>query len=677
MYMRSLLLLALAGSLAACSDKTEDGLVVQAFDPASLDSTFRPGDDFYRFVNNKWINAHPIPSDRSRFATFDLLNENSLTTLRAVMEQAAATTHKAGSNEQKVGDFWASGMDSVAINEQGLAPLQPYLDKIDAMSSTADLMEMAAWMNTLYAGAPFFTWVGQDDKNSTQQVMNLNQGGLGLPDRDDYFRKDMKSAEIRQAYMQHLKNVWMLMGEEEAGAAAKANAIYAIEVQMANASMDRVMRRDPHATYHKMDIAGLTAIAPSVDWSAFFKQLGAPAFDSLLVGQPDFFRAFNNMLSTVSMDDWKSYMKFHLIRNTSEYLSDDFVAADFDFYQKTLRGVEQLKPRWKRVVETANFSLGEVLGQEYVKTAFSPESKERMVQMVDDLKASMKVRIDELDWMSAETKAKAQEKLASFNVKIGYPDKWRDYSGLDIDRNAYVLNVMRSTEFEYKRTLAKIGQPVDKTEWGMTPQTVNAYYDPSNNEIVFHAAILQPPFFDPNADDALNYGGIGAVIGHEITHGFDDQGRQYDARGNLVQWWTADDDASFNSKADVVVTQYESFCPLDSLCVNGQLTLGENIADFGGLTIAYYAFKMTEQGKAGELIDGFTPEQRFFLGFGRIWASAYTEQAMRQQLLTNPHSPGEYRVNGTLTNMPEFYEAFGVKEGDKLYLPTQNRASIW
>ncbi|HCK21466.1 MAG TPA: hypothetical protein DHW15_04685, partial [Bacteroidetes bacterium] len=455
-----------------------DGLVVQAFDPASLDSTFRPGDDFYRFVNNKWINAHPIPSDRSRFATFDLLNENSLTTLRAVMEQAAATTHKAGSNEQKVGDFWASGMDSVAINEQGLAPLQPYLDKIDAMSSTADLMEMAAWMNTLYAGAPFFTWVGQDDKNSTQQVMNLNQGGLGLPDRDDYFRKDMKSAEIRQAYMQHLKNVWMLMGEEEAGAAAKANAIYAIEVQMANASMDRVMRRDPHATYHKMDIAGLTAIAPSVDWSAFFKQLGAPAFDSLLVGQPDFFRAFNNMLSTVSMDDWKSYMKFHLIRNTSEYLSDDFVAADFDFYQKTLRGVEQLKPRWKRVVETANFSLGEVLGQEYVKTAFSPESKERMVQMVDDLKASMKVRIDELDWMSAETKAKAQEKLASFNVKIGYPDKWRDYSGLDIDRNAYVLNVMRSTEFEYKRTLAKIGQPVDKTEWGMTPQTVNAYYDP-------------------------------------------------------------------------------------------------------------------------------------------------------------------------------------------------------
>lgn len=677
MTIRNFLLLSLVALAAGCKEKVEEKSYLTAFDPSSLDSTIRPGDDFFRFVNAKWMEANPIPGDRSRFAIFDQLNENSLNTLKSVMETAAETKSKAGSNEQKVGDFWASGMDSSAINQQGIAPLQPYIDQINQMKTGDDIITVAAQMNRLYTGIPFGTYVGQDDKNSTVQLLFMFQGGLGLPDRDDYFRKDAISETNRQYYKEHIAKTWQLMGADEATAKANADIIFNMESKMAAASMDRVTMRDPHATYHKYHRNDLGSISKDINWELFFTKLGTPAFDSLIVSQPAYYTALGSLIKSTPINDWKTYYQFHLVNNTSEYLGDAFVAQNFDFYQSKMRGVKEMKPRWKRVVETANFCLGEALGQEYVKTAFSPESKERMLVMVDDLKESMKTRIDALDWMSAETKKKAQEKLASFTVKIGYPDKWRDYSNLSIDRGPYVLNVMRSIEFEAQRNLNKIGQPVDKTEWGMTPQTVNAYYNPSNNEIVFPAAILQPPFFDPNADDALNYGGIGAVIGHEITHGFDDQGRQYDANGNLVQWWTGADDTLFNSKANVVVTQYESFCPMDSQCVNGNLTLGENIADFGGLTIAYYAFKLTEEGKSTELIDGFTPAQRFFLGFGRIWASQYTEQAMRQQLLTNPHSPGEYRVNGTLANMPEWYEAFGVKEGDKLWLPEPDRAKIW
>lgn len=676
MSTRIVLGAALLGLMVACS-QPEEKEVVKAFDPSTLDSSYAPTSDFFRFVNAKWMAENPIPGDKSRFAVFDKLAESSLYTLRDVMEEAAASDAAAGSNQRKVGDFWSSGMDSNAINAAGAEPLTPYFEKIGAMQSADDLVAFSAWMNRIYAGAPFYTWVGQDDKNSEVQLMMFWQGGLGLPDRDDYFRKDMKSQEVRDAYMEHIRKMWLLLGADEEGAARYAETIYGMEERMASASMDRVTMRNPHATYHKMDKQGLADLAPNINWDLFFTELGAPDLDSTIVSQPEFMRALNEMIADVPLEDWKVYMKYHLVSDVAPYLSDDFVQQNFDFYSKTLRGVEELKPRWKRVVESANGALGEALGQEYVKLAFSPESKERMIKMVDDLKASMKTRIDELDWMGDTTKMKAQEKLASFTVKIGYPDKWKDYSDLAIDNGPYVLNMLRSSEFEYQRDLNKIGQPVDKTEWGMTPQTVNAYYNPSNNEIVFPAAILQPPFFDPNADDALNYGGIGAVIGHEITHGFDDQGRQYDANGNLVQWWTAEDDSRFTERAGMVVSQYEEYCPMDSQCVNGMLTLGENIADFGGLTIAYYAFKRTAQAEGGEAIDGFTPEQRFFLGFGRIWASAYTEEAMRQQLLTNPHSPGEYRVNGTLANMPEFYDAFGVKEGDALYLAEQDRAKIW
>ena len=676
MTIRILSSVVILAALASCTSNKEVSYR-EAFDPSTLDSSYSPTNDFFRFVNAKWIAENPIPGDRSRYATFDKLNEQALNTLKDVMEKASTSNAAKGSNEQKVGDFYFSGMDSASINAQGASALQPYFDMINGMSGPEDFAATSAWMNRIFTGVPFVTWVGQDDKNSAEQVLNFWQGGLGLPDRDDYFRDDAQSAENRAAYKQHIVNTLVLMGRDEAMAEKEARSIYAMEEKLAGASMDRVTMRDPHATYHKMSLADLSAMCPNMDWNTFFSKLGTPSMDSVLVSQPDFMTALNGMIKSVPMDDWKTFMSYHLVNNVSEYLSDDFVQENFDFYQAKMRGVQEMKPRWKRVVETANFTLGEALGQEYVKLAFSPESKERMIKMVDDLRASMKVRIDGLDWMSADTKAKAQEKLNSFTVKIGYPDKWRDYAKLDIDRGAYVLNVMRSMEFEAQRNFDKIGQPVDKTEWGMTPQTVNAYYNPSNNEIVFPAAILQPPFFDPNADDALNYGGIGAVIGHEITHGFDDQGRQYDANGNLVQWWTDGDDSLFRNKADVVVSQFGNFCPTDGQCINGNLTLGENIADFGGLTIAYYAFKMTEEGKSTEPIDGFTPDQRFFLGFGRIWASSYTDQAMRQQLLTNPHSPGEYRVNGTLANMPEFYQAFGVKPGDDLYKDTPEMAKIW
>ena len=470
----------------------------------------------------------------------------------------------------------------------------------------------------------------------------------------------------------------MLIGADEAKATANANAIMTIETALAKASMDQVTMRDPNAIYHKMSVADLAKMTPNINWNLYYTELKTPEFKTgVNVAQPDFYKALNGMIKSVKMDDWKTFLTYHWIDGVSPYLSSAFVNENFDFHSKKLNGIEQIKPRWKRVVETGDFCLGEALGEEYVKTAFSPESKERMLAMVENIKTAFGERIKTLEWMTDSTKEQALNKLASFTVKIGYPDKWRDYSKLDIDRGAYVLNVIRAAEFEANRNFAKIGQPVDKTEWGMTPQTVNAYYNPSNNEIVFPAAILQPPFFDPKADDAVNYGGIGAVIGHEITHGFDDQGRMYDAKGNLSMWWKEDDNTKFVDRANRVVEQFNNYCPFDSLCVNGKLTLGENIADFGGITIAYQAYTMTEEYKAGKSIGGFTPQQRFFIGFGRIWAGSYRDNALRTQLLTNPHSPGKYRVNGTVINVPQWYEAFGIKEGDKMYIPEADRAKIW
>lgn len=673
------LLAALPIALAACkstnSVKEDD---YQAFDPASIDSTVRPGDDFFAFVNNKWIAAHPIPADKAKFGAFYMLDDNSLNTLHAAMEAAAKANAAKGTNTQKVGDFWATGMDTVAIEKAGYEPIKPWLEKINSIKTSDDMMRTVAQMHRTYTFAMFVNWVGQDDKNSADVIMNMWQGGLGLPDRDYYLLEDAKSKQIRADYMTHVKNVFMLIGADEATATANANTIMNIEMAMAKASMKNTDMRNPNNIYHKMPVADFQKMTPNMNWDVYYAELKTPEFKTgINVAQPDFYKALNGMMKSVKTDDWKVYLTYHFVDGASDYLSNAFVNEHFDFHGKKLNGIEQLKPRWKRVVETADFCLGEALGEEYVKTAFTPEAKERAMEMVNNIKTAFGERIKTLDWMSDSTKQQALNKLSTFTVKIGYPDKWRDYSGLEINRDAYILNVMRAAEFEAQRNFNKIGQPVDKSEWGMTPQTVNAYYNPSNNEIVFPAAILQPPFFDAKADDALNYGGIGAVIGHEITHGFDDQGRMYDAKGNLNIWWTDDDSKKFVDRAGVVVSQFNGYCPLDSMCINGELTLGENIADFGGITIAYQAYTMTEEYKAGKAIDGFTPQQRFFLGFGRIWAGSYREDAMRTQLLTNVHSPGEWRVKGTLVNIPEWYEAFGVKEGDKMYLAPDQRAKIW
>lgn len=666
--------------MAGCKEKTKTTgkeAAYHAIDAGMLDSTIKPGDDFYKYVNAKWIASNPIPADKSRFGTFDMLDDNSLNTLRTVMEDASKANAAKGTNTQKVGDFWSSAMDTVSINKAGIEPLKPYLDQINAIANTDDVIKTLAGMHRTFNFAMFSNYVGQDAMNSTQQIMNLNQGGLGLPDRDYYTRNDDKAKKIRTDYVMHIKNLMMLSGQDEATATKNADLVMKMETSLAAVSMDRVMMRDPYAVYHKMTTDELAKNYGNINWKLYFTELKTPSFNDLNVSQPDFFKGLNGMLKSTSLDDWKVYLTYHLIDGASPYLSSAYEAENFDFYGKKLSGAQEMKPRWKRVCETADFCLGEALGQEYVKAAFSEDSKKRMEKMITDIKASYSERLSKLDWMNDSTKQFAQNKLNTMVVKVGYPDVWRDYGKLNIDKGPYVLNVMHSLEFEAQRNFDKIGQPVDRKEWGMTPQTVNAYYNPSMNEIVFPAAILQPPFFDPKADDAVNYAAIGAVIGHEITHGFDDEGRQFDSEGNLKQWWTDSDDKMFKERTGVIVSQYNSYSPLDSLTINGELTLGENIADFGGLTIAYYAFQKTDEAKSAELIDGFTPAQRFFIGFARIWAGAYRDEAMRNQLLTNPHSPGMYRVNGVVANMPEWYAAFNIQPTDKLYRAEADRARIW
>lgn len=648
-----------------------------SIDPSMLSDSINPGDDFYDYVNARWNDMHPIPPDRSRYGAFDMLIDKSMNTLHEVMQSDAKANAETGTNTQKVGDFWISAMDTTAIENAGISGLDAYVGRIDNLRSKSELIRTIAKMHRLYASPAFSSNVEQDPGNSANQILSIGQGGLGLPDRDYYFRTDPTSQQIRDAYMQHVTNMLKLMGEDEATASKNAMHIMQIETVLAGASMTNVQLRDPYATYHMTTLTDLQASTPDIDWTAYFEALQAPAFTSLNVAQPDYFKTVDSLVANMSMEIWAAYLKYTLVNNYAGYLSTPFVNEDFDFYKKTLRGQDEMQPRWKRVVQTADFCLGEALGQEYVRVAFSAESKQRMLDLVGNLRTSLAERIRQLSWMDDSTKQFALQKLNAMNVKIGYPDKWRDYSNLVITKDSYVMNVARSLEFESQRQLDKIGKPVDKSEWLMTPQTVNAYYDQSNNEIVFPAAILQPPFYDPSADDAVNYGGIGAVIGHEMTHGFDDQGRLYDAEGNLNDWWSKSDEQQFEQHTQRIVDEYSNFYPLDSVHINGNLTLGENIADFGGLTVAYHAFLKTAEAKSGQSINGFTPAQRFFLGFAHIWAGSYKEGALRTQLLTNPHSPGKYRVNGVLPNMPEWYTAFHVTSANKMYIPEEKRAVIW
>jgi putative endopeptidase len=650
----------------------------KSIDPVNMDRTVKPCDNFYTYANGGWIAANPVPADKSRWGGFEQLADRNRDVLKSILDEVSAkTTWPKGSIEQKVGDFYASGMDAAAIERAGLTPVKPWLAKAESMTSAADLAFMLGTLRANGLPGAFGFAVSQDPKESTRYIGTLSQGGLGLPDRDYYTKDDPKSKDLREKYVAHVAKMFELAGTPPAAAAGDAATVMALETKLATASATRVENRDPQKTYHKMTIAEVQALAPGFDWTAYFKATGIAGVPALNVRQPQFFQAFSGLASSVPAAQWRTYLRWHLLRATADALPQAFQDEHFAFEGKILNGVPQQEDRWKRVQAATDRALGEALGQLFVRKTFSPEAKTRMVALVENLRAALKSRIEQLEWMGPDTKAQALRKLAAFRVKVGYPDTWRDYSALAVDRTSYAANLLRAQKFEAARNLAKIGKPIDRSEWGMTPPTVNAYYSASMNEIVFPAGILQPPFFDVRADDAVNYGGIGAVIGHEMGHGFDDSGSQFDADGNLKDWWTAADRAAYTTRTDLIVKQFDAYEALPGEHVNGKLTLGENIGDLGGLTIAYVALEKVLADKPKPLIDGFTPEQRFFLNWAQVWRQTIRPEAQRVRLNTDPHSPGQFRANGPVSNMAEFAQAFSCNAESAMVRPAAVRASIW
>jgi putative endopeptidase len=646
--------------------------------PANIDKSVQPCDNFFQYANGSWLKNNPVPAAESRWGSFNELADRNYATQKSILEELSrnAATAKPGSNAQKVGDFYASAMDTVAIEKAGLTYLKPYLDRIMALKT---LPEMQAFLADpkAHAGSVWFnSGVGQDEKISTQYAVQFYQGGLTLPDRDYYLKEDARSKNIRAAYQTYLMSTFTRLGDTQAQATEHTAAVMRIETKLAKASKSRVDLRDPQANYHKMTVAQAAKEFPNLNLPLLLKGNHLGTAKEVIVGQPEFLKEVSNLLATEPLADQRQYLRFHLVSSVASALPQAFGNDAFKFSQ-VLSGAKQQQPRWKRMLRATDGALGEAFGQLYVDKAFSPAAKARAKEMIENLRKAYAERIMATDWMSAATKKEALVKLNAFTVKIGYPDKWKDYSKMTIGRKSALQNVLAARTWAAEDNLSKFGKPIDRTEWGMTPPTVNAYYNPPMNEIVFPAGILQPPFYDPKADDAVNYGGIGAVIGHEMTHGFDDQGRQYDAKGNLRDWWTKEDGEKFNAKAAMVGKQYDAFSPLDSVHVNGKLTMGENLADIGGLTIAYQAFQKTAEAKSGTSLDGFTPDQRFFLAWAQIWRTNIRPEAARQQVQTDPHSPAQFRTNGPLMNMPEFYKAFGCKPTDKMERPTAEQARIW
>ena len=650
-----------------------------SLDPKNLDRTVSPTQDFYKFANGGWLAANPVPPEYARWGSFNELNDKNLADLREILEVAAANPNAPhGSIAQKVGDFYASAMDSAAAELAGVKPLVDEFERIARMQSTIDVVAAIAHQHLVLANPLFNFGAAQDAKNAEVVIAQLQQGGLGLPDRDYYTKEDDKSNGIRDQYLAHVQKMFQLLGDDPAVAGANAKTVMAIETRLAKASMTRVERRNPEATYNKMSLAQLVSSAPGLDWKTYFSSIGLPSPGPINVGQPLFFKEAGKMMREIPLAEWKTYLRWTAVNNAAPWLSTAFVNENFHFFGTVLTGAPENQPRWKRALNAENTALGEAVGMLYVRKHFSPEAKARSREMVENLRNAFRERLQTRKWMSEGTKSKAIGKLDALSVKIGYPDKWRDYSSLDIDRGAIVANIMRATNFESERQLKQIGKPVDRSEWGMTPPTVNAYYSPTLNEIVFPAGILQPPLYDPHADDAVNYGGMGAVIGHEMTHGFDDQGSQFDAAGNLKDWWVVSDKNSFQARAQLLEKQFNDYVGIDTLHVNGKLTLGENIADLGGLTIAYAALKKAEQGKpAVPLIDGFTQDQRFFLAWAQIWRANYRDEEIRRRLIVDPHSLSQFRTNGPLSDMPEFRLAFQAKDGDPMVRPDKLRARIW
>jgi len=650
-----------------------------AINIANLDTTVKPGDDFFRYANGNWLKNNPIPAEFSIYGSFEALKEDNNKQLRSIMDNAVADKDaKEGSIKQKIADFYSTGMDSAKIEKTGIKAIQTELDKIEAIKNTADMIKLIAYFHTSGISQLFNFGSGQDDKNSEKIIAQLYQGGLGLPDRDYYLSKDERSKEIRNEYVKHISKIFELAGISKEQAGKDAETILNIETQLAQTSLTRLELRDPIKNYNKTDLAGLKKMAPQFDWEQYFTAIGMKATDEINVGQPKFFTGMASLMTSIPIDKWKLYLKWHLLHEASPFLSSAFVKEHFDFYSVVLSGIKEMKPLWKRVLNLTSYSLGEAVGQLYVEKYFPPEAKKRMLDLVNNLKDALKSRIEKLTWMGADTKKEALAKLAKMNIKIGYPDKWRDYSTLKITKDSYFQNIMASSRFEFTRDLNKIGKPVDRNEWGMTPQTVNAYYNPNMNEIVFPAAILQPPFFFTEGDDAVNYGAIGVVIGHEMTHGFDDQGRQYDKDGNLRDWWTKEDAANFEKQTQVLIDQFNNYKMLDTLHVDGKLTIGENIADMGGLTVAYVALQKAMQGKDQDVkIDGFTSDQRFFLAYAQVWRGNTRDKELMRRLKEDVHSPKEARVNGQVYNIPAFYKAFNIKSTDKRFKPENLRPVIW
>ena len=672
---------ALAQTAASGGDAAGSDAVARpkSFDLGAVDKSVAPCDDFYQYACGNWRKSNPIPSDQSRWGRFNELAEYNRQVLHNILEKASANDPKRTPVVQKIGDFYASCIDPKTANEKGMSPLRPELERIAAIKDKKQLIATVAWLQSKGVGALFFFRAMPDMHNAAIQIASVGQGGLGLPDRDYYLAKDPKSQETREKYLAHLDRMFQLLGDDEAAAKKEAQSVMAIETKLAEAAMDRVSMRDPKNRDHKMKLAELAAIAPNFEFGRFFKDTDAPPFTEINVVPPDFFKQVNTALDTVPLDEWKSYLRWHAAREAAPFLSEEFVNANFDFYGRYLSGQQELQARWKRCTAMTDRLLGEALGQPYVDETFGPEGKKRMLQMVNELEKALGQDINGLEWMTPETKKAAEAKLAAITNKIGYPDKWRDYSTVKIVRGDLLGDAERAEAFEVRRNWNKIGKPLDKSEWGMTPPTVNAYYNPAQNNINFPAGILQPPFFDKSVDDAVNFGGIGVVIGHELTHGFDDQGSKFDANGNFTNWWTPKDREEFDKRTACLVNEYGGFSPIEGVNLNGKLTLGENTADNGGVLIALMALKnqlaADPANPANKTIDGYTPEQRFFLGFAQIWCENRTDQSSRLAAKTDPHSPGRFRVNGTLQNSAAFEKAFSCKAGDKMV--SANACRVW
>ena len=665
-----------AMAIAGCGQTNNEGK--PAIDLANFDNNTAASEDFYQYACGGWMEANPLTPEYSRYGIFDQLDKENQEKLKVLIEELNANPQEEGSVGSKIQKMYAMGLDSLKRNTDGAAPVMEQLAAIKAVSNKQELSAMTGKMH-VESSSPFFGfYIGADEKNSTMNLLQFYQGGLSMSDRDYYLLDDENTLKIRNAYSAYIHKLFTLAGYSEEEAAAAAKSVLAFETEIAKISVDRATLRDVHKNYNKMTVKEFTSKYDFIDWTEFFRETGICKSEELNASQVTFFEGMTRLMKKTSLETQKNYLSFKLLNAASSYLSDDFVNANFDFYGRAVQGKEELQPRWKSSLAVVNRSLAEAFGQMYVEKYFPASSKEKMLEMVDNLQTALGERIEALEWMSEETKAKAQEKLGTFIVKVGYPDTWKDYTDLQILDDSYWANICRANIFAHKEMMKDEGQPVDRTVWAMSPQTVNAYYNPTTNEICFPAAILQPPFFNPNADDAVNYGGIGVVIGHEMTHGFDDQGRNYDKDGNISAWWTEEDEVKFNERAKVLVEQYDQIVVLDSLHADGSYTLGENIADQGGLLISYQAYMNTLKGKETPAdIDGFTHSQRFYLGYANLWAQNLRPQEIMRRTKTDVHSLGKWRVNAALRNIEDFYTAFDIKEGDAMYLAPEERINIW